>query len=170
MGKAIVPAARGAGDETISFGRRCPARKAPFRPRSALPCIDGLGSARFRTLMGTHASVSPENGGIAAGGGGVIPLARRALRLGSRLSDVSIGMLCVRSRLLFAAQRQKKGQLARCYVSIPRGSESPFRAFSDVLRLSGFAGSLRACAFLAGDSDGVTRARRVTGNGVGGGA
>ena len=57
-------------------------------------------------------------------------------------------------RLLFDAQHQT-GRLAICFVPIPRGSGSPFVRSRGVVRLSGFVGSLRDCAFLCGDPDGV---------------
>ena len=83
---------------------------------------------------------------------------------------VSIGMSCVRSRLLFAAWRQT-GRLAGGCVSIPPWVEIAGSAFSMAVRLSDLVGSFRACAFLYGDPDGVTKRRRNAGdaeNGVGG--
>ena len=62
----------------------------------------------------------------------------------------------------------KKKRLALRHVPIPRGSESPVVRSHSFVRLSSFAGLLLACAFLAGDSDGVTERRGVTENGVGG--
>ena len=58
-------------------------------------------------------------------------------------------------------------RLAICCVSIPPWVVIAIRAFSDVAWLSGFVGSLRACAFLYGDPDGE---RRDAENGVGGAA
>ena len=71
---------------------------------------------------------------------------------------VPVAAFCARSRLLFAAQRQTD-RLAICCVPIPAWVEIAFRAFSNVVRLSGVLGSLWACAFFAGDSDGVTEER-----------
>ena len=82
---------------------------------------------------------------------------------------VSIGMSCVRSRLLFAAWRQT-GRLAGGCVPIPPWVEIAGSAFSMAVRLSGFVGSLRACAFLYGDPDGDRKGTRETENGVGGAA
>ena len=67
----------------------------------------------------------------------------------------------------------KKKRLAVCFVSIPRGSESPFASSHDFGGLSGFVGSLRDCAFLYGDSDGGTgdaENGRTQSYGVGGAA
>ena len=61
----------------------------------------------------------------------------------------------------------KEKRLAVGCISIPRGSGSPLVRSHDFVRLSGLSGSLRACAFLCGDPDGV---RRDAGNGVGGAA
>ena len=77
---------------------------------------------------------------------------------------VSIGMSCVRSRLLFAAWRQT-GRLAGGCVSIPPWVEIAGSAFSMAVRLSGFVGSLRACAFLYGDPDGERKGRGNAENG-----
>ena len=51
-------------------------------------------------------------------------------------------------------------RLAICCVPIPPWVEIAIRAFSDLVRLSGFVGSLRACAFLYGDPDGGRRDAR----------
>ena len=56
-------------------------------------------------------------------------------------------------------------RLAICSVPVPPWVVIAIRAFSDVAWLSGFVGSLRACAFLYGDPDGE---RRDAENGVGG--
>ena len=60
---------------------------------------------------------------------------------------------------------RQTGRLAICFVPVPPWVEIAIRAFSDVVRLSNLAGSLRACAFLYGDPDGE---RRDAGNGGGG--
>ena len=79
---------------------------------------------------------------------------------------VSIGMSCVRSRLLFDALRQAERLAGGC-VSIPPWVEIAGSAFSMAVRLSDLVGSLRACAFLCGDPDGGRRDEE-TRNGVGG--
>ena len=71
---------------------------------------------------------------------------------------VSIGMSCVRSRLLFDALRQAERLAGGC-VSIPPWVGIAGSAFSMAVRLSGFVGSLRACAFLYGDPDGERKGR-----------
>ena len=53
-------------------------------------------------------------------------------------------------------------RLAICSVPIPPWVVIAIRAFSDVARLSGFVGSLRACAFLYGDPDGERKGTRGT--------
>ena len=62
---------------------------------------------------------------------------------------------------------RQTGRLAICCVPIPPWVEIAIRAFSDLVRLSGFVGSLRACAFLYGDPDGGRRdgRRRDAGDG-----
>ena len=88
----------------------------------------------------------------------------------SRPSYVPIGMSYARSRLLFAALRQTE-RLAICSVPVPPWVGIAIRAFSMAVRLSDLVGSFRACAFLYGDPDGVTKRRRNAGdaeNGVGG--
>ena len=89
-----------------------------------------------------------------------------SLALDLRLSCGSLGMSYVRSRLLFAAWRQTERLAGGC-VSIPPWGEIAGSAFSMAVRLSGVAGSLRACTFLCGDPDGGRRDEE-TGNGVGG--
>ena len=54
---------------------------------------------------------------------------------------------------------RQTGRLAICSVPIPPWVEIAIRAFSDVAWLSGFVGSLRACAFLYGDPDGERKGR-----------
>ena len=58
----------------------------------------------------------------------------------------------------------KERRLAASCVSIPRGSGSPLVRSHDFVRLSDLISSLRACAFLYGDSDGE---REDAENGVG---
>ena len=65
---------------------------------------------------------------------------------------------------------RQTGRLAGCSVPIPPWVVIAIRAFSDVAWLSGFVGSLRACAFLYGDPDGERKRTRETENGVGGAA
>ena len=67
----------------------------------------------------------------------------------------SVGALCLGSRLLFAAWRQT-GRLAISCVPIPPGRDRHSRVLTVSVRLSAFVGSLRGCAFFAGDLDGVT--------------
>ena len=54
---------------------------------------------------------------------------------------------------------RQTGRLAGCSVPIPPWVGIAIRAFSDVAWLSGFVGSLRACAFSGGDPDGETKGR-----------
>ena len=54
---------------------------------------------------------------------------------------------------------RQTGRLAICSVPIPPWVGIAGSAFSDVAWLSGFVGSLRACAFLYGDPDGERRGR-----------
>ena len=51
-------------------------------------------------------------------------------------------------------------RLAICFVSVPPWVVIAIRTFSDVAWLSGFVGSLRACAFPYGDPDGERRDAR----------
>ena len=60
---------------------------------------------------------------------------------------------------------RQTGRLALCSVPIPPWVVIAIRAFSSVVRLSGFVGSLRDCAFLYGDPDGGRRRRGNAGNG-----
>ena len=53
-------------------------------------------------------------------------------------------------------------RLAICFVPVPPWVVIAIRAFSDVAWLSGFVGSLRACAFLYGDPDGERKGTRGT--------
>ncbi len=73
-------------------------------------------------------------------------------------------MSCVRSRLSFFPCQEKKRRLAICCVPIPAWVEIAISAFSSVVRLSDFVGSLWDCAFFTGDSDGVTKGTRRTGD------
>ena len=92
-----------------------------------------------------------------------------------RLSCVPVEMSCVRSRLLFAAcapNRTACGMFRSCSAV---GRDRHSCVLESSVRLSGFVGSLRACAFLYGDPDGErrdggTRRTEGTGNGVGGAA
>ena len=88
------------------------------------------------------------------------------LAFGSRLPCGSDGGLRSITPVSFPSSGKER-RLAGCCVSIPRGSGSPLVCSHDFVRLSNFVGSLRACAFLYGDPDGV---RRDAGNGVGGAA
>ena len=58
----------------------------------------------------------------------------------------------------------------RCLAFLFRRVEIAIRAFSDVVRLSNLAGSLRVCAFLYGDPDEAMERRGDAENGVGGAA
>ena len=73
-------------------------------------------------------------------------------------------MSCVRSRLSFFPCQEKKRRLAICCVPIPAWVEIAIGAFSSVVWLSDFVGSLWDCAFFTGDSDGVTKGTRRTGD------
>ena len=94
----------------------------------------------------------------------------------------SIQMSCVRSAPVMRSCRnvlrsvhacclppvRQTGRLAGCSVPIPPWVGIAIRAFSDVAWLSGFVGSLRACAFSGGDPDGERRdggTRRTEGHG-----
>ena len=95
----------------------------------------------------------------------------RRFAFGSRPPCASIGRFCVRSRLsLFLCQEKRDG--LRDVAFLFRGVGIAIRTFSNGVRLSGMFGSLRACAFLYGDPDGVrgNAETRDTGNGVGGAA
>ncbi len=72
----------------------------------------------------TLQSASPERGGVAAGDGGVILLARRVLRSHFAYHTFLSEYFACISRLLFAA-RAKQRRLAAGSVSVPRGSGSP---------------------------------------------
>ena len=52
---------------------------------------------------------------------------------------------------------RQTGRLALCSVPVPPWVVIAIRAFSSVVRLSGFVGSLRDCAFSGGDPDGERR-------------
>ena len=103
----------------------------------------------------------------------------KTVRLSDRLKKHgSMVMPCVpfaafgvRLRLsLFLCQEKRNG--LRCVAFLFRADRNRLSTFSDVVRLSSFVGSLRACAFLYGDPDGVrgNAETRDTGNGVGGAA
>ena len=73
-----------------------------------------------------------------------------------RLSCVSIGMFCVRLTPAVCRARQTEtacGRLRFCSARVGIAG----RAFSDVVRLSSFVGSLGACVFLCGDPDERTK-------------
>ena len=53
-------------------------------------------------------------------------------------------------------------RLAICFVPVPPWVVIAIRAFSDVVRLSDLAGSLRACTFLYGDPDGERKGTQET--------
>ncbi len=81
---------------------------------------------------------------------------------------VSLAMSHVRLTPAVCRKSAKQGRLAKCRVSIPRGSRSPLARSQIPVRLSNSAGSLQVCAFPYGDPDGETRERGE--NGVGGAA
>ena len=60
---------------------------------------------------------------------------------------------------------RQTGRLALCFVPVPPWVVIAIRAFSDVVRLSNLAGSLRVCAFLYGDPDGERKGRGNAENG-----
>ena len=86
---------------------------------------------------------------------------------GSHPPYVSIGRSCVRLTPVSFPLSGKERRLAICFVPVPPWVVIAIRAFSDVVRLSGFVGSFRVCMFLYGDPDGE---RRNAENGVGGAA
>ena len=69
-------------------------------------------------------SASPERGGVAAGDGGVILLARRVLRSHFAYHTFLLECFMFVPRLLFVA-RAKQRRLAASCVSVPRRSRSP---------------------------------------------
>ena len=73
---------------------------------------------------------------------------------------VSVGGVCLGSRLLFAAWRQT-GRLAISCVSIPPGRDRHSCVLAVLARLSALAGSLRVWPFLAGDPDELPGTRRA---------
>ena len=85
--------------------------------------------------------------------------------LAGRLASVhvclcgSVAVFALGSRLLFAAWRQT-GRLAMPCVSIPPGRDRHSCVLAALARLSALAGSLRVCAFICGDPDGVIGERR----------
>ena len=82
---------------------------------------------------------------------GVLPSVRNTYRPWQADSS-----FCVRSRLSFFLCQEKRSGL-RCVTFLFRvGSESPVVRSHSFVRLSDLFGSLRDCAFFAGDSDGVT--------------
>ena len=155
--------------------RRRDAAFGRLQLRQGRGCARGLAAGRCVPVAATRVA-SPERGGVAVGDGGVS--LRVAFCARSRLPCVSVGAFCVRFtptiRFYWEVLRSitpvsfpssgKERRLAGCCVSIPRGSGSPFVCSHDFVRLSNFVGSLRACAFLYGNPDGV---RRDAGNGVG---
>ena len=85
---------------------------------------------------------------------------------------VSIVAFCVWFTPVFFPFSGKKRRLAIGSVSIPPWVGIAGSAFSNVVRLSDFVGSLRVCAFICGDLDGLpgTRGTRERGYGAGGAA
>ena len=84
-----------------------------------------LGGGVGRTPpVSLRSTTSPERGGVAAGDGGVILLARRVLRSHFAYHTFLLKCLTFVPRLLFVA-RAKQGRLAGGCVPIPRGSRSP---------------------------------------------
>ena len=79
------------------------------------------------------------------------------LRLIHACQYVSIGAFCVCFTPVSFPLSGKERRLAGGYVSIPPWVGIASSAFSNVMRLSDFVGSLRAAAFLCGDPDGVTK-------------
>ena len=101
--------------------------------------------------------------------GGATRLCRGVLRSSHACQYVSIGVFCVRftpvnmfllgrfafdSRLSLFLCQEKRDGLRDVAFLFRRGSESPLVRSHDFARLSDFAGSLRVCPFLYGDSDG----------------
>ena len=123
---------RGAGDErarrSVSVVAICPR----FMP--------GVAVLSRRFAIGARPALHLWRGGL--------PSARA--RRGGFVAAFAIG-----SRLLFAAWRQT-GRLAISCVSVPQGRDRHLCVLAVLVRLSDIAGSLRVCAFLYGDLDGVT--------------
>ena len=101
-------------------------RLAGYRPAQAwVRAGIGLRGAGGRTPpVSLRSTTSPERGGVAAGDGGVILLARRVLRSHFAYHTFLLKCLTFVPRLLFVA-RAKQGRLAGGCVPIPRGSRSP---------------------------------------------
>ena len=78
---------------------------------------------------------------------------------------LSVAALCLGSRLLFAAWRQT-GRLAIACVPIPPGRDRCSCVLVVPVRLYAFVGSLRVCAFICGDLDGVTGDAGTRGTGL----
>ena len=89
----------------------------------------------------------------------------RAVVLGSRLSYVPVEMSCVRSRLLFAACAPNRTACVVFRFCSAVGRDRHSCVLESMVRLSGFVGSLRACAFLYGDPDGERKGRGNAENG-----
>ena len=82
----------------------------------------------------------------------------------------SIAVFCRRFTPVFFPLSGKKRRLAISCVSIPPGRDRHSCVLGSSVRLSGFVGSLRACAFFYGDPDRERKERRDAENGVGGAA
>ena len=85
---------------------------------------------------------------------------------------VLLRCFAVGSRLSFFLCQEKRDSLRYLAFLFRRGSRSPFVRSRGALRLSPSVGSLRACAFICGDLDGLpgTRGTRERGYGAGGAA
>ena len=101
--------------------------------------------------------LAPAEGLVRAGTvlrGGAVLLQRFAF--GSRRLCGSLEMSCVRFTPVFFPLSGKKRRLAMSCVSIPPGRDRHSCVLAVLARLSALVGSLRNCAFICGDLDGVT--------------
>ena len=111
-------------DSELCTGERL--RLAGYRPAQAqVGAGVGLRGAGGRTPpVSLRSTTSPFRGGVAAGDGGVILLARRVLRSHFAYHTFLLECFMFVPRLLFVA-RAKQRRLAASCVSVPRRSRSP---------------------------------------------
>ena len=86
----------------------------------------------------------------------VIAVLLQRFAFGSRRLCGSLEMSCVRFTPVFFPLSGKKRRLAMSCVSIPPGRDRHSCVLAVLARLSALVGSLRNCAFICGDLDGVT--------------
>ena len=120
--------------------------------------------------------LAPAEGLVRAGavlrGGGIRDWGRGGLPSFTPGLAVLLRCFAVGSRLSFFLCQEKRDSLRYLAFLFRRGSRSPFVRSRGALRLSPSVGSLRACAFICGDLDGLpgTRGTRERGYGAGGAA